>query len=96
MMFQGEYKRINSHGSNNVYSPGDRVSYQGKIYLYIKASVYAPSEDLDAWQFTGETIPFRSSVPPINAVEGQLWVDSNTGTTYVYFYDGNTYQWVAT
>lgn len=95
-MFQGEYKRINSDGSYNVYSPGDKVSYQGRIYLYTKASVLTPSEDSDAWEFTGETVPYKSSIPPIKPVEGQIWIDSDKAVTYIYFYDGNSYQWVST
>jgi hypothetical protein len=95
-MFKGEYKRIKTNGSLNVYSPGDSVSYQGKIYLFNKTSEYSPSEDPEAWIFTGETLPFSSTVPPLNPIPNQMWLNTNTATTYIYMYDGSSYQWVST
>ena len=95
-MFKGEYKKLKTNGSVNVYSPNDIVSYQGKLYLYNKASVNSPSEDPAAWIFTGDVIPFSSTVAPLNPVVGQMWINTNTAITYIYMYDGNSYQWVAT
>ena len=34
-----------------------------------------------------------SDVPPPDAVVGDLWYDSSTGVCFVYYYDGDTYQW---
>lgn len=95
-MFKGEYKRYNTDGSPNVYSPGDRITYQGRIYLYQSASVSSPSEDPSSWIFTGETVPFNSSTAPIDPVPGQLWQNKDTAITYIYYYDGSSYQWVET
>lgn len=95
-MFKGEYKKIKTDGSLNVYSSSDTVSYQGRIYLFNKSSTNSPSEDPTSWIFTGETIPYSSTVAPMNPVVGQLWLNTSTGTTYIYMYDGTSYQWIST
>jgi len=35
-----------------------------------------------------------STTPPASPAVGDRWVDSNTGSSYVYTYDGNSNQWV--
>ena len=37
-----------------------------------------------------------STTAPSNPSEGDLWFDSEELKTYVYYYDGSTYQWVQT
>lgn len=37
---------------------------------------------------------FVGDVPPVNPVPGQLWWESDSGDLYVYYYDGNSSQWV--
>jgi hypothetical protein len=32
----------------------------------------------------------------MNPVVGQLWLNTSTGTTYIYMYDGTSYQWIST
>lgn len=34
-----------------------------------------------------------SDTPPLNPSLGDLWYDSSTGICFVYYYDGNSYQW---
>ena len=36
----------------------------------------------------------NSATPPAGAIEGDTWWDSETGTTFVYYDDGDTGQWV--
>lgn len=35
-----------------------------------------------------------SDTPPGNPVHGQIWWESDTGSTFIYYNDGNTSQWV--
>ena len=35
-----------------------------------------------------------SDAPPLNPSLGDLWYDSSTGVCFLYYYDGNSYQWV--
>ena len=37
---------------------------------------------------------YSQATPPVTAVEGDHWVDTDTGNDYTYYYDGNSYQWV--
>lgn len=34
-----------------------------------------------------------SDTPPLNPSLGDLWYDSSTGICFVYYYDGDSYQW---
>ena len=35
-----------------------------------------------------------SATPPGGAVEGDIWIDSNSGIQYFYSFDGDSFQWV--
>jgi hypothetical protein len=35
-----------------------------------------------------------SDTPPANAAQGTLWWESDTGKTFLYYYDGNSWQWI--
>ena len=35
-----------------------------------------------------------SDTPPLNALSGDLYWDTDTATMYIYYNDGNTSQWV--
>ena len=37
---------------------------------------------------------FIGDNPPSNPVKGQLWYESDSGSTYIYYDDGNSAQWV--
>ena len=41
-----------------------------------------------------QTVIQPSPVPPANPVNGNMWYNTNEGTIYVYYNDGNTAQWV--
>jgi hypothetical protein len=41
----------------------------------------------------GETQIYASSSPPVSPFEGDLWLDTDTGITYVYWNDGTSSQW---
>jgi hypothetical protein len=43
---------------------------------------------------TGGTSVTISNVVPTNSVDGNLWLDTNTGILYVYINDGDSEQWI--
>lgn len=67
-------------------SPTDGQAYQGYVY----------SSSVGAWQAkpSAQSPFYTSDTPPSNPVAGDSWFNTNDGTLYVYYYDGNTYQWV--
>ena len=67
-------------------SPTDGQAYNGYVY----------SSALTAWQAkpAAQSPFYTRDTPPANPVVGDSWFNTNDGTMYVYYYDGNTYQWV--
>lgn len=67
-------------------SPTNGQTYNGYVY----------SSAVGAWQAkpAAQSPFYTSDTPPANPVAGDSWFNTNDGTMYVYFYDGNTYQWV--
>lgn len=65
----------------------------GQIFTPLGGPTYiyrSPVWQLQGSQFTG----IISDTPPTNAVHGQLWWESDSGNTFIYFDDGNSAQWV--
>ena len=94
-MFRGKYKYRNSSGFDLIYSKDDVVLYQGKVYQSVKTTQQSPLQAPQDWKYVSLSEPYKGSVPPINPKENQIWV-SDSAITYIYFYDGNGYQWIAT
>ena len=67
-------------------SPTNGQAYQGYVY----------NSSITAWQAkpAAQSPFYTSDTPPANPVVGDSWFNTNDGTMYVYYYDGNTYQWV--
>jgi hypothetical protein len=59
-------------------------------------SGYTYNSAVGAWQANTSTVaPFTiSDTKPTNPTTGDAWWNSADGTLYLYYYDGNTYQWV--
>lgn len=91
-MFRGEYQKSSYDGTLNLYSVGDYVLYQGKIFKTTAATSSAPWENDNKWEFTGSTETSISDIKPINPSVGQFWITS--GKIYTYYYDGNNFAWV--
>lgn len=94
-MFKGQYKFATSTGFPVTYSKSDVVVYQGKIYQALNATQKNPLESPENWSFVRVTEPIIGSQPPILPKENQIWV-SDTGNEYIYYFDGNSYQWIET
>jgi hypothetical protein len=94
-MFRGEYKLKNVNGKPITYTRGDVVSYQGKVYECKIQTEKSPLQASKKWYFVGLTENTVSEQPPINPAEGQIWTSTN-GISYVWFNDGNSFQWVET
>jgi hypothetical protein len=94
-MFKGQYKFIGPTGFPITYAKNDVVVYQGKLYQASNSTQKNPLEAPDNWTFIKATEPIASSLPPVLPKENQLWV-SDSGIVYIYYYDGNSYQWIQT
>jgi hypothetical protein len=67
-------------------SPTNGQTFNGYVY----------STSVGAWQAkpSAQSPFYTSDTPPGNPVAGDSWFNTNDGTMYVYFNDGNTSQWV--
>jgi hypothetical protein len=67
-------------------SPTNGQAYNGYVY----------STAIGAWQAkpSAQSPFYTGDTPPGNPVVGDSWFNTNDGTMYVYFNDGNTSQWV--
>lgn len=67
-------------------SPTNGQAYNGYVY----------STAVGAWQAkpSAQSPFYTGDTPPGNPVVGDSWFNTNDGTMYVYFNDGNTSQWV--
>ena len=68
-------------------TPADGDIYEGYVW----------NDTVGAWQSTetgGGSID-ASSNPPASPNAGDLWWDSDNGNLYIYYYDGNSSQWVS-
>jgi hypothetical protein len=67
-------------------SPTSGQAFQGYVY----------SSTIGAWQAkpSAQSPFYTGDTPPGNPVVGDSWFNTNDGTMYVYFNDGNTSQWV--
>jgi len=70
-------------------APSDGDIYEGYIYDGTRGVWNVNQQQANA-RFT------VSSTAPSNPVTGDAWFDTTDGTTYVYYYDGDTGQWVET
>ena len=57
---------------------------------------YTYNSAVGAWQAREDTatVAIMSAVAPTSASNGDLWVNTNDGTSFVYYEDGNSSQWV--
>ena len=93
-MFKGQFKSINATGFPVTYGKNDKVLYQGKLYQAIESTQSSPLSAPQSWSYVSLSNPYHGSVPPIDPKENQIWI-SDSGISYIYYFDGNTYQWIA-
>jgi len=94
-MFRGKYKSKNVFGDNILYSRGDVILDQGKVYECVETTSGSPIQFPKKWKITAISNPFQGPTPPINPIENQIWI-SDSGVQYIYFKDPNGYQWIET
>jgi hypothetical protein len=92
-MFRGKYKSVDSLGSPILYSKGDGILYQGKIYNCLNTTTSSPTQSPENWNVTGISNLYASEEAPIKPIENQMWV-SPAGRQYVYYKDADGYQWI--
>lgn len=66
-------------------SPTNGQAYQGYVY----------NSSITAWQAkpAAQSPFYTRDTPPSNPVAGDSWFNTNDGTMYIYYNDGNTSQW---
>jgi hypothetical protein len=94
-MFRGNYKPKDASGNPILYSRGDVVLDQGKVFQCTQTTSGSPILFPERWKVTAVSNPFHGPNPPISPIENQIWV-SDSGVQYIYFKDPNGYQWVET
>jgi|688.fasta_scaffold660845_2 hypothetical protein len=94
-MFKGQFKFKTASGIPYTYVNGDKVVYEGKIYEALNTTQFSPIQSSKDWKYLSVSQPYRGTYPPVSPKENQLWI-SDDGIMYVYFYDGNSYQWIST
>ncbi len=75
----------NSPADGAIYSPGAGLP------------VYTWSASRGAWERTSGGLSagvYIGDNPPANPVQGQLWWESDSGNTFIYYNDGNSSQWI--
>jgi hypothetical protein len=92
-MFRGPYKSKDNNGAPITYMKGDVVLYQGKVYQCKNQIHKTPLQSPKSWKYIGITENFISETPPVDPKEGQKWISGN-GTEYVWYKDGNSFQWI--
>lgn len=67
-------------------SPVNGQAYNGYVY----------SSSIGGWQVkpSAQSPFYTSDTPPANPVAGDSWFNTNDGSMYIYYNDGNTSQWV--
>lgn len=57
---------------------------------------YTYSSSTGGWKASAPsaTVAITSPIKPTTANPGDIWVNTATGIAFVYYYDGNTYQWM--
>ena len=93
-MFKGKFKFFNANGIALTYVNGDIISYQGKFYKAVKSSQQSPIQDPTSWLYLNNTEPYKGSSPPVNPKENQIWIN-DSGISYIYYFDGDSYQWIS-
>jgi hypothetical protein len=94
-MFRGNYKPKDDSGQPVLYSRGDIVIEQGKVYECSESTVESPIQSPTKWKITGLDHPKTKSTPPIKPIENQTWI-STDGKQYIYYKDSNGSQWIET
>lgn len=90
--FKGVWDSATSYYGNDV------VNYNGSSYVALGYSLNGQPDNTSGnwvlWVTAGNFV--FSDTPPINAIPGDRWFNSNNGILYTYINDGNTVQWVDT
>jgi hypothetical protein len=93
-MFRGQFQPNTATGSPYTYANGDIIVHQGKLYKSLRVTQQSPLQAPTDWSYLNSTQIYRGTNPPVNPKENQLWINDD-GNQYVYFYDGDSYQWIS-
>lgn len=92
-MYRGLYKQKSPNGTPITYMIGDKILYQGKVYVALNQTQKNPIQSPKDWKFTNITETYQGTTPPLKPVATQSWVSDDV-VGYVYFQDENGGQWV--
>lgn len=68
-------------------SPNDGDEYSGFRYSSSKSAWLRIKDPIPAQKF------YMDDIKPLSAEDGDLWLDTEDGTAYIYYNDGDTSQW---
>ena len=76
--------------TNDRWTVGSSPFQSGGLYVSNTEVINSSGQ----WVGSPARSTYISSEPPLNPVEGNLWWDTDIGQLFVYYLDGNSFQWV--
>lgn len=92
--FRGEFNPLHSTGEPRTYRTGDKVIFEGKMFVAVE-TIHGETPDSNSnWIGLGSTrVSYRNTRPQDPEV-GDMWVNYGNGRTYTFIDDGETKQFV--
>ena len=92
--FRGEFNPSHTTGEPRTYRTGDRVLFEGKMFVAVD-TIHGESPDNNSnWVGLGSTrVSYRNTQPQDPEV-GDMWVNYANGRTYTFIDDGENKQFV--
>ena len=92
--FLGEFTSTYDSGETRIYSQGDMVLYEGKVFTALSSiSGESPDTNSEWFAYGGSRVSYRGTKPP-NPQVGDSWLNVSTGKFYVFIDDEETKQFV--
>ena len=92
--FRGEFNASHPTGEPRSYSVGEKVLYEGKLFVALSNIQVESPDNNSSWVCLGSTrVSYRNTRPQDPEV-GDMWVNYANGRTYTFIDDGENKQFV--
>ena len=92
--FRGEFNASHPTGEPRSYSVGEKVLYEGKLFVALSNIQGESPDNNSSWVGLGSTrVSYRNTRPQDPEV-GDMWVNYANGRTYTFIDDGENKQFV--